>query len=360
MGGTLAPAGKPPGAGIWARAGATAIGRRMPGGDRPPHARTAGPYDQACALTAEDDLDRCILSHYRPPPMGDGCSQAVWLGDGGPALVRNYDFRLDLVSDRFESTSWFGREVIAKAQRPWGGCIDGMNADGLVASLTAGGSPAQGLGFAVILLLRYVLETCSRVDEAVTALCRIPVALSQNVTLLDRSGDHATVFLGPDRLPAVSRVPVCTNHQDTAASRQFDASTRSLARHDALMTALADPDMTLAALTARMLEPPSFPAARHPPPPIPPSIGRPTGGSTICGRASAGPSASATSRPMPIRMTTARWRGLGQDRVLEPRRLGTGQERRKEHLAQEMPGFDRSRRQESVGDRLSKVFEAWT
>ncbi|BBK31493.1 putative choloylglycine hydrolase [Stella humosa] len=227
-----------------------AIARHMP--------ELLAPYDQACALTAEDDLDRCILSHYRPPPMGDGCSQAVWLGDGGPALVRNYDFRLDLVSDRFESTSWFGREVIAKAQRPWGGCIDGMNADGLVASLTAGGSPAQGLGFAVILLLRYVLETCSRVDEAVTALCRIPVALSQNVTLLDRSGDHATVFLGPDRLPAVSRVPVCTNHQDTAASRQFDASTRSLARHDALMTALADPDMTLAALTARMLEPPLF------------------------------------------------------------------------------------------------------
>jgi predicted choloylglycine hydrolase len=32
-----------------------------------------------------------------------------------------------MVSDRFEATSWSGRAVIAKAQRPWDGCLDGMN-----------------------------------------------------------------------------------------------------------------------------------------------------------------------------------------------------------------------------------------
>ena len=46
------------------------------------------------------------------------------------------------------------------------GCLDGMNEDGLVASLTAGGSFARGPGFSVILMLRYVLETCRGVDEA--------------------------------------------------------------------------------------------------------------------------------------------------------------------------------------------------
>jgi predicted choloylglycine hydrolase len=35
--------------------------------------------------------------------------------------------------------------VIAKAQRPWGGCLDGMNDDGLVASLTFGGSVRNGV-----------------------------------------------------------------------------------------------------------------------------------------------------------------------------------------------------------------------
>jgi len=122
-------------------------------------------YDRVCALVGDDDLAHQMLSHYRPPPVVAGCSQAVWLGDGGPALVRNYDFDLDIVSDRFEATSWSGRKVIAKAQRPWGVCLDGMNEDGLIASCTFGGSPAIGLGFWIILMLRYVLETFSRVDE---------------------------------------------------------------------------------------------------------------------------------------------------------------------------------------------------
>jgi predicted choloylglycine hydrolase len=140
-------------------------------------------YDKVCALIGDDDLAHRILSHYRPPPIIHGCSQAIWLGNGGPALVRNYDFPLDIVSDRFELTAWSGHRVIAKAQRPWGGCLDGMNEDGLVASLAAGGNRTQGLGFSVILLLRYVLETCTGVNQAIAALSRIPIALSQNVTL---------------------------------------------------------------------------------------------------------------------------------------------------------------------------------
>src|SRR5271154_2432135 len=72
-------------------------------------------YDRACALAGDDALDRAILSHYRPAPIDHGCSQAIWLGPGGPALVRNYDWALDTVSERFELTSWSGRRVIAKA-----------------------------------------------------------------------------------------------------------------------------------------------------------------------------------------------------------------------------------------------------
>jgi predicted choloylglycine hydrolase len=215
-------------------------------------------YDRACALVGDDDLAHRILSHYRPPPAIGGCSQAVWLGEGGPALVRNYDFPLDAVSNRFESTSWSGRTVIAKAQRPWGGCLDGMNEDGLVASLTFGGSRAPGQGFSIILMLRYVLETCRRVDEAVAALSRIPVAMSQNVTVLDPSGDYATVFLGPDRTPGVSRVRVCTNHQETVAWPEWTSVNLSVERQRALLVALDDPTMTLSDLTARFLEPPLY------------------------------------------------------------------------------------------------------
>lgn len=213
-------------------------------------------YDRACALVGDDDLAHRILSHYRPPPVAGGCSQAVWLGDGGPALVRNMDFSLDMVTDRFELSSWSGRRVIAKAQRPWGGCLDGMNEDGLVASLTLGGSFAQGLGFSIILMLRYVLETCRRADEAIVVLSRIPVALSHNVTLLDRSGAYATLFLGPDRAPAVSRVPVCANHQEI--SPKPGMRNRSLDRLQTMLRALEDPVVTLPELISRFLEPPLY------------------------------------------------------------------------------------------------------
>ena len=215
-------------------------------------------YDRVCGLVGDDDVAHCILSHYRPPPVIGGCSQAVWLGDDGPALVRNYDFPLDIVSDRFEATSWSGRKVIAKAQRPWGGCLDGMNEDGQVVSTTFGGSPAQGCGFSIILMLRYVLETCRRVDEAVAALCRIPIALSQNVTLLDRSGAYATLFLGPDRAPAVSRVPACTNHQESVVWPEHAAMARTVERQQAVLAALDDPAMTLPDLIARFLESPIY------------------------------------------------------------------------------------------------------
>lgn len=209
-------------------------------------------YERACALVGDDDMAHQILSHYRPAHMACGCSQAVWLGDDGPALVRNYDYPLEVVSNRFELTSWSGRKVIAKAQRPWGGCLDGMNEDGLVASLTFGGSRVQGLGFSIILMLRYVLETCICVGEAIAVLSRLPVALSQNVTLLDRTGAYATLFLGTGRAPAVTPLRACTNHQETASGQD------SVLRQDKLIELLSMPSMTLRTLVSHFLEAPLY------------------------------------------------------------------------------------------------------
>lgn len=215
-------------------------------------------YDRACALVGDDDLAHRILSHYRPPPVSFGCSVAVWLGRDGPALVRNYDFPLDVVSDRFEASSWFGHEVIAKAQRPWGGCLDGMNEDGLVACLTAGGGRVEGQGFSIILMLRYVLETCRTVDQAIRALSRIPIAQSQNVVLLDRTGAYSTLFLGPDRAPAVSGALACTNHQEVVVGPTGNAATDSVKRQRAVLMVLEEPGMTLPNLIGRFLEPPLY------------------------------------------------------------------------------------------------------
>jgi predicted choloylglycine hydrolase len=218
-----------------------------------------GPYERVCALVGDDDLAPQILSQFRPPPLPHGCTQAVWLGADGPALVRNYDYPLEVVSDHFESTRWFGREVISKGQRPWGGCLDGMNADGLVASVTFGGCSTQGLGFSIILVVRYILETCSRVSEAVAALCRIPLALSQNVTVLDRTGAYATVFLSPERAPSVSRERVCANHQESSVLIGLSRSAASsMARQQAAHRALDDSGATLSKLAETFLASPIY------------------------------------------------------------------------------------------------------
>ncbi len=213
-------------------------------------------YDDVCRLVGDDNLAHRILSHYRPAPLPHGCSQAVWLGQGGPALIRNYDYPLHIVSNRIELTAWSKRRVIAKAQRPWGGCLDGMNDDGLVASLTFGGSGRNGLGFAIILMLRYVLETCRSVAEATAALCRVPVAQPQNVMLLDRTGDHATLLLRPDREPAVTRLRTCTNHQETVST-----TSDSALRQRVLDEALEASTTTLSSLVARFFEAPLY--SRH-------------------------------------------------------------------------------------------------
>ncbi|MBW9117711.1 peptidase C45 [Rhizobium cauense] len=210
-------------------------------------------YDRACALVGDDEVAHRMLSHYRPAPERFGCSQAVWLGKEGPALVRNFDYLPAIVSDRFEMSAWSNVRVIAKAQRPWGGCVDGMNEEGLVVSVTLGGSRAQSEGFSIILIVRYILETCRKLNEAVQALCRIPVALPQNVTVLDRSGAYATLFLGPDQRPIITRLKACTNHQRTDRP-----SSSSLARQLALLQALGDRSMSLSELTELFLRSPLY------------------------------------------------------------------------------------------------------
>jgi predicted choloylglycine hydrolase len=222
-----------------------ALARHMP--ELVPH------YDAACGMVGDDDLAHRVLSHYRPASHRHGCSQAVWLGEDGPALVRNYDFPLHVITGRIELTAWSRRRVIAMGQRPWGGCLDGMNDDGLVASCTLGGIARRGEGFAIILMLRYVLETCGSVAKAVEALRRLPPSQLHNVTLLDRTGAHATILIGPRREPAVTSWRTCTNHQERASP-----ASRSALRQRVLDEALAERSATLETLTARFFAAPLY------------------------------------------------------------------------------------------------------
>lgn len=93
------------------------------------------------------------------------------------------------------------------------GLLDGVNDAGLAASLTFGGRPQVGEGFGIPLVIRYVLQTCQTVRDAVQTLRRIPVHMSYNVTVADRDGQYATVYLAPDRPARVTGLAVSTNYQ---------------------------------------------------------------------------------------------------------------------------------------------------
>jgi hypothetical protein len=93
------------------------------------------------------------------------------------------------------------------------GLADGMNDAGLAASLTFGGRTQSGPGFGIPLIMRYVLEVCRDVTDAREALRAVPCHMSYNVTVADRAGAAATVFLAPDRPAIVSDRPLATNHQ---------------------------------------------------------------------------------------------------------------------------------------------------
>jgi predicted choloylglycine hydrolase len=73
-----------------------------------------------------------------------------------------------------------------------------------------------------------------------------------------RDRAFATVFVGPDRQPAITEQPACTNHQETVAWPEFAARSRTVERRACLIERLADPAMSLDALAAGMLQPPLY------------------------------------------------------------------------------------------------------
>ncbi|MDN5766851.1 MAG: C45 family autoproteolytic acyltransferase/hydrolase [Humibacillus sp.] len=212
-------------------------------------------WERLVKLSGNDTVAARLLSMWRMPSFACGCSQAVIAGSD-PLLVRNYDYDLNLFEGVIASTNWSGhRKVIGTSDLLWG-LLDGMNEDGLVASLTFGGRSDVGDGFGIPLVIRYLLETCADVDAAIAALRRLPVSQSYNVTLADTSGAHATVFVTPGDPIAVSDLTVATNHRlDVVERPEHAARLGSLPRQQHL-NQLLDEDTPRHLLVDAFLEQP--------------------------------------------------------------------------------------------------------
>lgn len=170
-------------------------------------------YNRLCALVNADEKMAKFLTGFQPPTTIAGCSQAV-LNESAIQLIRNYDYHPHLLEGTLLLSSWNGKKVIAKTDC-LSGALDGMNENGLAVSLTFGGRKEVGIGFGISFIMRYVLEFCNTVDEAVAAFIRIPSHMSYNITVVDRTGSYKTILLSPDKPPVVTNAAFTTNHQGT-------------------------------------------------------------------------------------------------------------------------------------------------
>jgi predicted choloylglycine hydrolase len=148
--------------------------------------------------------------------------------------------------------SHFLRPVIGMSDLLWG-LLDGMNDAGLAVSLTFGGRFVHAPGCGILLVVRYLLETCTSVPEALAVLRRLPISTPQNLTLVDRDG-AVSLYVGPDIAPTVAEEVCVTNHQHRPVPAAQEAFGHTQLRQRTLRAAPPTVDGTLAAL----LRPPLY------------------------------------------------------------------------------------------------------
>lgn len=212
-------------------------------------------YLALCKLAGPDPAAHRFLTGYRPPRYMSGCAQIV--NEKEAQLVRNYDFDPKLSEGTLLHSAWNGRAVIAMGDSLIG-VVDGMNENGLVVSLTFGGRKAIGDGFGIPFILRYVLEFCATLKEAVAVLLRIPSHMSYNIMLMNRLGEHRLVQVSPDSAPLVTDLSASTNHQGKVDWPEHAAFTKTIERELYLHEMLAKEEFTSDQIAKTFLKAPLF------------------------------------------------------------------------------------------------------
>jgi predicted choloylglycine hydrolase len=181
-------------------------------------------YRRLVDLAGGDEVAASMLTMWGAPAFLPACSQAALTGPT-PALCRNYDYSPDLWEQTIYTSAFTGRKVIGTGDCLWG-LLDGMNDAGLAVSLTFGGRPGSGPGFAIPLVVRYLLEVATTTDEARELLRGLPIAMSYNLTVVDVTGAALTAFVAPGQQPEFSDAPLATNHHGLVP--EFPERARSL------------------------------------------------------------------------------------------------------------------------------------
>jgi predicted choloylglycine hydrolase len=186
-------------------------------------------YDRLVRLAGGGDRAARFLSTWCPPAYLGGCSLAARAEGAEVRLVRNYDLAPDLNEGLLLRSEWTGRPVMGMVEFLWG-LSDGINDAGLSVALAYGGSPRTARGFGITTILRYVLETCDTVEQAVAVLKRVPSHMAYNVVLADRGGRTAGVEVLAGGGARRTAQAIAANHQDGLRPPLAEFS-RTYARH---------------------------------------------------------------------------------------------------------------------------------
>ena len=153
-------------------------------------------YDRLVTLAGGGDRAARFLSTWCPPQYLGGCSLAAVSDGTDVRLVRNYDLSPNLNEGLMLQTAWTGRRVMGMVEFLWG-LSDGINDAGLSIALAYGGRTQTGRGFGITTILRYVMETCDTVDQALAVLDRVPSHMAYNVVIADAGANTTSVELSP-------------------------------------------------------------------------------------------------------------------------------------------------------------------
>lgn len=153
----------------------------------------------------ERELQAVLFSMYAIPPAC-ACSCLAVVGGGEALFGRNSDFLVELedyntnVSCRFADAGY----AYTGSTTAFLELEDGVNQRGLAVGLTSVPGVRIRPGFQVGLLLRWLLEKCGTVEEALEAIRTLPLGSAFTLTLADASGDAAAAEYDGARL-AVER-----------------------------------------------------------------------------------------------------------------------------------------------------------
>ena len=206
-----------------------------------------------------EELEAVLFSMYALVPQSH-CTCFAVSNQKGVFLGRNSDFWASLAQNNHNVIYRFsdGGHAFTANTTAFVEMEDGVNEKGLAVGMTAVAGTAVRPGFNAGMLVRYVLEHCEKVAEALAALKKLPTASAQTLVLADKTGDMALVELAPQTMAvgrpgpakpfvgAVNRfsLPAMAPFQrrevdDWRSAERWDTMTKALTAEGETMTARA-------------------------------------------------------------------------------------------------------------------------